>query len=141
MRMNVRYMVVKSQSTTLYFTVPSHMNSGSHLITFTTSPFHQEEYTIIVSGEREKGNSKTSSVLTQLELLHLYHVWAVWWSLQKASNNHNIIHPHSWIRRVLTCHFCMYDPTPLGFITTHNSKSGRMEEVASCRQVINNSTQ
>ena len=63
---------------------------------------------------REKGNSKASPVLIQLELLHLYHVWAVWWSLQKTPNDqdHNIIHPHSWIRRVLTCYFCMYDPTP-----------------------------
>ena len=29
--MNVRYVVVKSQSTTFYFIVPSHMNSGSHI--------------------------------------------------------------------------------------------------------------
>ena len=90
---------------------------------------------------RNKGNSKTSPVLTQLELLHLYHVWVVWWSLQKAPNNHSIIHPHSWIRRVLTCYFCMHDPTLLCLVTTHNSISGRMEEVASCRQVIDNSTQ
>ena len=90
---------------------------------------------------REKGNSKTSPVLTQLELLHLYYVWGVWWSLQKAPNNHHIIHPHSWIKRVLTCYFCMYDFTPLGLITTHNSISGRREEVTSRRQVINNSTQ
>ncbi len=110
--MNVRYVVMKSQSTTFHFIVPSHMNSGSHLITFITSLSHnQEEYTIIIFGEKN-GNSKTSPVLTQLELLHLYHVWAVWWSLQKAPNNHNIIHPHSWFRRVLTCYFCMYDPTP-----------------------------
>ena len=137
----MRYVVVKSQSTTSCFIVPSHMNSGSHFITFLTSlNHHQEEYTITASGET-KGNSKTSPVLTQLERLHLYHVWAVWWSLQKAPNNHNIIHQHSWIRRVLICYFCMYNPTPLGLVTTHNSITERMEEVTSCRQVINNSTQ
>ena len=65
-----------------------------------------------LSLERKKGNSKTSPVLSQLELVHLYHVWVVWWSLQKAPSNHNIIHPHSWFTRVLTCYFCMYDPTP-----------------------------
>ena len=31
---------------------------------------------------------------------------------KKTPNNHNIIHPHSWTRRVLTCYFCLYDPTP-----------------------------
>ena len=47
-------MAVKSQSTTSYFTVPSHMNSGSHLITFIISPSHhqEEEYIITVSGKK-----------------------------------------------------------------------------------------
>ena len=53
--MNIRYVMVKSQSTTSYFIVPSHMNSGSHLITFTTSPsYNKEEYTIIDSGKKKE---------------------------------------------------------------------------------------
>ena len=139
--MNERYVVVKSQSTTSYFIVPSHMNSGSHLITFTTSPSHnQEEYTINASEETKE---IVKHYLYSLNLNYYICIMSgiVWWSLQKAPNSHNIIHTHSWIRRVLTCYFCMYDPTPWALVTTHNSISGRMEEVTSCRQVINNSTQ
>ena len=60
---------------------------------------------------RIKGSKKTPPILAQLEFLHLYHVWSTWWSLQKSPDDPNVIHPHSWLRRVITCYLCLNDRT------------------------------
>jgi len=60
---------------------------------------------------RLKGSKKPPTVLAQLEMLHLYHVWSTWWSLQKSPDDPTVIHPHSWLRRVITCYLCLNDQT------------------------------
>ncbi len=60
---------------------------------------------------RVRGCKKSPPILAQLEFLHLYHVWSTWWSLQKSPNDPDIIHPHSWLRRVITCYLCLNDQT------------------------------
>ena len=60
---------------------------------------------------RIAGHKKAPSILAQLEFLHLYHVWSTWWSLQRSPDDVSVIHPHSWLRRVITCYLCLNDKT------------------------------
>ena len=60
---------------------------------------------------RVRGCEKSPPILAQLVFLHLYHVWSAWWSFQKSPDHPNIIHPHSLLRRVITCYLCLNDQT------------------------------
>ena len=60
---------------------------------------------------RLKWSKRPSTILAQLEMLHLYHVWSRWWSVQKSPDDPTIIHPHSWLRRVITCYLCFNNQT------------------------------
>ena len=125
-------MVVKSQSTTSYFTVPSHMNSGSPLITSTTSSSHnQEEYTIIASGKKKE------TVKHHLYSLNLNYYICIMSGLygglfkRHTTTTISFIHIHGSEDFSHVISVCMI-PHTLDLVTTHNSISRRMEEVTSC---------
>ena len=60
---------------------------------------------------RMRSSMRTTPILAQIDSLHLYHAWSTWWSLQKSSEDKDVIHPHSWLRRVITYYLYLNNQT------------------------------
>ena len=51
-------------------------------------------------------SKKISQTLTQLQFIHLCHVWPTWWSQHKSLHHTTLIHPHSSFTQLIICHHC-----------------------------------